>query len=247
MRKDCYQLQDKWYFENIIAELYTSASSPKAFKRTPLVKKKQPTVRKSTGTIGILPPIVRSAAASLHMPPNQCKKSGTTVGIPIMVSIPAQSSLTTKNTTTTTTPAPLPNTKVSKSSTVSTTSKSSTSVLTPRVYSAKRQKTNNIASLTATDNPLEVESNYVSTNGKPFSSLNSNEIMVELMAKDNHKQLIVHGPPLSDRYSMSMEKTADFIREIMAIPLLHSKHQVNASVINSYWLQISSKFSLPSK
>ncbi|XP_075155121.1 hybrid male rescue isoform X1 [Haematobia irritans] len=77
------------------------------------------------------------------------------------------------------------------------------------------------------------------------SLLNPNEILIELIASQNGNHLVVHGPPLSEKYQLSMETVAKFIREVMAIPLLHNKSHNQPNLINSYWDHISNKFKLP--
>ncbi|XP_037936786.1 uncharacterized protein LOC119670558 [Teleopsis dalmanni] len=76
------------------------------------------------------------------------------------------------------------------------------------------------------------------------SLLNSNEIMIELIASSSGNQLIIHGPPLAEKFSISMTATSNFIREVMAIPQLHNK-QLNTSQIQSFWMYISKKFVMP--
>lgn len=79
------------------------------------------------------------------------------------------------------------------------------------------------------------------------SLLNPNEILIELIASQNGNHLVVHGPPLSDKYQLSMPTVAKFIREILAIPLLHNKRHNQPQLINSYWEHISLNFQLPGK
>ncbi|XP_037899032.1 uncharacterized protein LOC119643695 [Glossina fuscipes] len=77
------------------------------------------------------------------------------------------------------------------------------------------------------------------------SLLNPNEILIELIASQSGNQLVVHGPPLAERYSLSMPKTVLFIREVMAVPLLHNKKHNQPALINSYWEHIAKEFNLP--
>lgn len=79
------------------------------------------------------------------------------------------------------------------------------------------------------------------------SLLNPNEIMIELISSPSGNVLLVHGPPLTAKYSMSMPQTARFIREIMAIPQLHSKTYNGTPSVSVFWQYISQKFDLPSK
>lgn len=79
-----------------------------------------------------------------------------------------------------------------------------------------------------------------------ISLLNPNEILIELIASPNGNHLLVHGPPLSEKYHLSMPTVVKFIREAMAIPLLHNKrHNQPQYLINSYWEHMSNKFNLP--
>ncbi|XP_013111914.1 uncharacterized protein LOC106090305 [Stomoxys calcitrans] len=78
-----------------------------------------------------------------------------------------------------------------------------------------------------------------------MSLLNPNEILIELIASQSGNHLVVHGPPLSEKYHLSMDTVAKFIREAMAIPLLHNKRHNQPNLINSYWEHISTKFKLP--
>ncbi|XP_061402605.1 uncharacterized protein LOC133338448, partial [Musca vetustissima] len=78
------------------------------------------------------------------------------------------------------------------------------------------------------------------------SLLNPNEILIELIASPNGNLLVVHGPPLSEKYHLTMPTVAKFIREVMSIPLLHNTKPHNQGhLVNTYWEYISKIFSLP--
>ncbi|KNC32709.1 hypothetical protein FF38_02713 [Lucilia cuprina] len=98
--------------------------------------------------------------------------------------------------------------------------------------------TSSTAMTTANNQKLPKISNAISL-------LNPNEILIELIASQNGNQLVVHGPPLSARYQLSMPTVAKFIREVLAIPLLHNKRCNQPNVINNYWDHIGRKFNLP--
>ncbi|XP_011291047.1 uncharacterized protein LOC101894856 [Musca domestica] len=78
------------------------------------------------------------------------------------------------------------------------------------------------------------------------SLLNPNEILIELIASPTGNLLVVHGPPLSEKYHLTMPTVAKFIREVLAIPQLHNTKALNqANLLNTYWEYIAKQFMLP--
>ncbi|XP_028893958.2 uncharacterized protein LOC105208875 isoform X3 [Zeugodacus cucurbitae] len=79
----------------------------------------------------------------------------------------------------------------------------------------------------------------------PTSQLNANEIMIELISSVNGNQLVVHGPPLEQKYSLPMSTTALLIREVLSIPYLHKKDYNKPQQVNSCWQYLAKRFNLP--
>ncbi|XP_039961063.1 uncharacterized protein LOC120775112 isoform X2 [Bactrocera tryoni] len=79
----------------------------------------------------------------------------------------------------------------------------------------------------------------------PTSQLNSNEIMIELISSVNGNQLVVHGPPLEQKYSLPMSTTALLIREVLSIPYLHKKDYNKPQQVNMCWQYLAKRFNLP--
>ncbi|XP_004529682.1 uncharacterized protein LOC101459591 isoform X2 [Ceratitis capitata] len=79
----------------------------------------------------------------------------------------------------------------------------------------------------------------------PTSQLNANEIMIELISSVNGNQLVVHGPPLEQKYSLPMSTTALLIREVLSIPYLHKKDYNKPAQINMCWMYLAKRFNLP--
>ncbi|KAM7347370.1 hybrid male rescue isoform 2-T2 [Cochliomyia hominivorax] len=105
--------------------------------------------------------------------------------------------------------------------------------------------TTNVVSTPATSQASVNNSGQLPKISGAISLLNPNEILIELIASQNGNQLVVHGPPLSAKYQLSMPTVAKFIREILAIPLLHNKRNNQPGLINLYWEHIGRKFNLP--
>lgn len=81
----------------------------------------------------------------------------------------------------------------------------------------------------------------------PTSQLNANEIMIELISSVNGNQLVVHGPPLEQKYSLPMSTTALLIREVLSIPYLHKKDYNKPAQVNMCWQYLAKRFNLPGK
>ncbi|XP_067641280.1 uncharacterized protein Hmr isoform X1 [Eurosta solidaginis] len=79
----------------------------------------------------------------------------------------------------------------------------------------------------------------------PTAQLNANEIMIELISSVNGNQLVVHGPPLERKYSLSMITTALLIREVLSIPYLHKKDFNKPHQVNIFWQYVAKRFNLP--
>ncbi|XP_014087060.3 uncharacterized protein Hmr isoform X2 [Bactrocera oleae] len=79
----------------------------------------------------------------------------------------------------------------------------------------------------------------------PTSQLNANEIMIELISSVNGNQLVVHGPPLEQKYSLPMSTTALLIREVLSIPYLHKKDYNKPQQVNMCWQYLAKRFNLP--
>ncbi|XP_073827929.1 hybrid male rescue isoform X2 [Musca autumnalis] len=78
------------------------------------------------------------------------------------------------------------------------------------------------------------------------SLLNPNEILIELISSPNGNLLVINGASLSEKYQLTMPTAAKFIREVMAIPLLHyKKAHTQHNLVYSYWEYISNTFNMP--
>lgn len=95
--------------------------------------------------------------------------------------------------------------------------------------------------------PVEASSSQLPKIAGAISVLNPNEILIELISSHSGNHLLVHGPPLNAKYQLTMQTVAKFIREMLAIPMLHTKQRVPLVAINHFWEHISETFSLPGK
>ncbi|XP_062138935.1 LOW QUALITY PROTEIN: uncharacterized protein LOC133847750 [Drosophila sulfurigaster albostrigata] len=113
-----------------------------------------------------------------------------------------------------------------------------------------RSISNNPIKITNTNNKSKSNTNSVATSSSSASAANSTPAAQLLRVEfrdcpSNGRMLHVTGNNVPIQANFNMSRTALFIREVMAVPQLHSKEPHLTNKINDLWSQLAKKFHLP--
>ncbi|XP_034476131.1 uncharacterized protein LOC117783065 [Drosophila innubila] len=238
MRKAGYQLRDEWYFENIMGSLYKIVAAY-AVRRG----QKRPNPSNQDNSCPT-PPKLKSPNAELTAisyprttPPQPVPK------LPLAIVYP----LATKSSTSTSTSTTSTSTASNNTNRVIVTTSGNSSVFSlPRITAISDSVTSDsVTSDSVTSD--SVTSDSVTSNSVTSDSVKPKDppptIKIEFFdCPVNGRMLYAIGNGRAA--NLNMPKLAVFIREVMAIPQLHSKDSELDSKIDDLWLKVSKKFRL---